>query len=82
MSLLILLVLLLLVMLLLLLLDQVHFTDSPTPTLSLYLHTINVFFLLCINNKWTTENAPPIRDHVVHTLVTLGRVNGRTEQNQ
>ena len=53
MSLLILLVLLLLVMLLLLL-DQVHFTDSPTPTLSLSLHTINVFFLLCINNRWTT----------------------------
>ncbi len=82
MLLLMLLVLLLLLMLLLLLLDQVRFTDLPTPTLSLSLYTINIFFLLCINNRWTTENAPPIRDHVVHTLVTLGRVNGRTEQNR
>ncbi len=67
-----LLVLLLLLMLLLLLLDQVHFTDLPTLDLSLSLHIINVFFLMCINNKWTAENAPPIRDHVVHTLVALG----------
>jgi hypothetical protein len=71
-----------LLMLLLLLLDQVHFTDLPSPTLSLSLHTIIIFFLLCINKRWAAENAPLLRDHVVHTLMTLGRVNGRTEQNQ
>ena len=71
-----------LLLVMLMLLDLVPLTYLPSPTASLSLHAIIICFLLCINNKWTDENVPLLCDHVVHTLVTLGRVNGRTERKR